>query len=177
MDRPSYEQVVEFHGHSCPGLALGYRMTVAGLEALGVERACDEELVAVVENDACGVDAVQYLAGCTFGKGNLVFRDYGKPVYTFINRRTGQAVRVAGHRRGLPEGLGESRRARIEWLLGAPDEQVLSCQSVEVAPPPPAALHGSGLCDRCGERVMETRLRTVAGRRLCIPCAEAERSN
>lgn len=174
MDKPSYAQAVEFHGHSCPGLAIGYRMTVAGLEALGVERASDEELVAIVENDACGVDAVQYVAGCTFGKGNLVFRDYGKPAYTFLNRRSGRAVRVLGHRRGLPEDLRDDRQARIDWILTAPAEQVLSCRKVEVEPPPLARLHGSGVCAACGERVMETRLREVNGRLLCIPCANRE---
>ncbi len=83
-------------------------MTLVALDFLGVERAEDEELVAIVENDACGVDAVQYVAGCTFGKGNLVFRDWGKPVYTFFSRRTGRGVRVLAHLRGLPPGLGET---------------------------------------------------------------------
>ncbi len=170
MDRASYEEVVGFHGHSCPGMAIGYRMTVAGLEALGVERASDEELVAFVENDACGVDAVQYVAGCTFGKGNLVFRDYGKPVYTFLNRRTGKAIRVVGHRYGFPEELRGDREASTHWLLTAPAGQVLSCQPVHVEPPPHARVYGSGLCAACGERVMETRLREVNGRLLCIPC-------
>ncbi|MFO8034846.1 MAG: FmdE family protein [Candidatus Bipolaricaulota bacterium] len=174
MERPTYEEAVRFHGHSCPGLAIGYRMTVAGLKALGVERAGDEELVAIVENDACGVDAVQYLAGCTFGKGNLVFHDYGKPVYTFLSRRSGRAVRVLGHRRGMPPGLREDREACISWLLTAPIEEVVSCRTVDVEPPPPARLHSSGLCAACGERVMETRLREVDGRLLCIPCANGE---
>ncbi len=174
MKKTGYERVAEFHGHSCPGLAIGYRMTVAGLEALGMERASDEELVAIVENDACGVDAVQYIAGCTFGKGNLVFRDYGKPVYTFLNRRTGKAVRVVGHREGQPEGLGDDRQARIQWILNAPSDRVLSRQQVQVEPPPHARVYGTALCAACGERVMETRLREVNGRYLCIPCAEAQ---
>ena len=32
------DDVAEFHGHVCPGLALGYRVSVAALNALG-ERA------------------------------------------------------------------------------------------------------------------------------------------
>ncbi|NIP44160.1 MAG: formylmethanofuran dehydrogenase, partial [candidate division Zixibacteria bacterium] len=53
------------------------------------------ELVAVVENDSCAVDAVQVLTGCTFGKGNLFFRDYGKQVYTFFRRPSGDFLRIA----------------------------------------------------------------------------------
>jgi len=38
---------------------------------LGENRAEDEEIVAVVETDACGADAIQVRTGCTFGKGNF----------------------------------------------------------------------------------------------------------
>ncbi len=172
MDKRSYDELVTFHGHSCPGLAFGYRMTVAALDALGIGRASDEALVAIVENDACGVDAVQFMAGCTFGKGNLVFRDYGKPVYTFLDRGTGRAVRVLGHGRGLPEELRGDREGSTGWLLTAPPEEVVSCAEVRRSPPPVARLHNSKACDACGERVMESRLRVVDDRHLCIPCAE-----
>ena len=169
----TYEDAVRFHGHSCPGLAIGYRMTTAALAALEAARARDEELVAMVENDACGVDAVQVVAGCSFGKGNLVFRDYGKPVYTFFSRRTGRGMRVVGHRRGMPAELRDDREARIRWILTAPEGDVVTCREVTIDEPPTARLFHSALCAACGEPVMETRLREVGGRRLCIPCAEA----
>lgn len=38
----------------------------------------DEEVVAAMEPDMCGVDAIQFLTGCTFGKGNLIDLDVGK---------------------------------------------------------------------------------------------------
>ncbi|MCJ7521253.1 MAG: formylmethanofuran dehydrogenase subunit E family protein, partial [Dehalococcoidia bacterium] len=91
---PSYEDLIAFHGHSCPGLAIGYRMSKAALSFLSGSRAKDEEIVAIVENDACGVDALQCLSGCTFGKGNLIFKDYGKQVFTLYNRRSRKGVRV-----------------------------------------------------------------------------------
>jgi formylmethanofuran dehydrogenase subunit E len=176
MGRPTFDEVVRFHGHSCPGLAIGYRMTVAALSALGVERAGDEELVAIVENDACGVDAVQFVAGCSFGKGNLIFRDYGKPVYTFYSRTTGRGVRVLGHRSAMPAELRDDREGRIRWILTAPEEDVVSWREVAIDEPPRARLHSSKRCDACGEPVMETRLREVNGRLLCIPCAEEQES-
>ncbi len=36
-------------------------MATVALEALRSMRAEDEEIVAIVENDACGVDALQYV--------------------------------------------------------------------------------------------------------------------
>src|SRR5574340_1287646 len=90
----TYDEVVNFHGHSCPGLALGYRVSLRTLREFK-GRALDEELVAIVENNSCAVDAVQVMTGCTFGKGNLIFKDYGKQVYTFMKRPSGKAVRIA----------------------------------------------------------------------------------
>jgi formylmethanofuran dehydrogenase subunit E len=94
-------EAIQFHGHLCPGLALGYRVAKAALRELGAERPGDEELVAVVENDSCAVDAIQFITGCTFGKGNFLFRDYGKHVYTFHNRRSGKGVRISEDYRGF----------------------------------------------------------------------------
>ena len=75
---------IDFHGHLCPGLAWGIRVSEAALAMLG-PRSQDEELVAVVETDSCAVDAIQYLTGCTFGKGNLRYLDHGQNVFTFCN--------------------------------------------------------------------------------------------
>jgi len=86
------QQTIRFHGHSCPGLALGIRAAELALTELG--RASDEEMVAVVETDMCGVDAIQFLVGCTFGKGNLIHLDYGKNAFTFHRRSDGKAIRM-----------------------------------------------------------------------------------
>ena len=48
----------------------------------------------ITENDACGVDAIQVLLGCSVGKGNLLFHLRGKQAFSFYNRKTGKAVRL-----------------------------------------------------------------------------------
>src|SRR3990172_9068175 len=102
-----YKDIIAFHGHSCPGLALGFRAAIAALKNMDMKDISeDEELVAIVENDSCAVDAIQAITGCTFGKGNLIFRDYGKHVYTFYNRRTDEGIRVSEDYRGFE---GDSR--------------------------------------------------------------------
>ena len=90
-----FSEVIRFHGHLCPGVTLGYCASKIALKELRAGRDVDEQLVAIVENDACGIDAIQAVTGCTLGKGNLIYRDYGKHVYTFINRVTGDAIRVS----------------------------------------------------------------------------------
>ncbi len=186
------KRIAAFHGHVCPGLAYGYRAAEAALQRLG-DRAIDEELVAVVENDSCAVDAVQVLTGCTFGKGNLIFRDYGKQVYTFFHRGSGQAVRISVeyHRQEPPEErelwdrfhggertselvaqIDALKARKIEAILSAPEAEILAVRSVDAAPPSKARIYPSGRCDHCGEKVMAPRLREKNGRRICIPCAE-----
>jgi formylmethanofuran dehydrogenase subunit E len=169
---PTFDDVVRFHGHSCPGLAIGYRMVCAALVTLQALRSADEEIVAIVENNACGVDAVQYVAGCTFGKGNLVFRDYGKHAYTLYSRTTSKGVRVTFNGRGVPDGLREDRAAFAQWVLRAPEEALLSLHEVLVDEPEPARIHRSIACGQCGEMVMETRLKQIDGKAICIPCAQ-----
>lgn len=167
----SYPEIISFHGHSCPGLAMGYRMAVAALEFLQEVHSEDEEVVAIAENDACGVDALQCVTGCTFGKGNLIFRDYGKQVYTLFSRRTGGGVRVHFHGRDIPQDLRQSREALSEWILHAPAEKILSLRKVEIKEPEKAEIRESLVCAFCGEQVMENRTRVVNGKTSCVPCA------
>ncbi len=169
----NYSEIVEFHGHTCPGLAIGYRMSVAAMAALGVTRSGDEELVAVVENDACGVDALQCVSGCTFGKGNLLFRDFGKNVYTLYSRSSEKGVRVVFHEQDLPTGIRKDRPAFIKFLQECPDSVILTITETTETPPEPARIRNSVSCQICSETVMDTRLRNIDGQTVCIPCAES----
>ncbi len=191
----TFEDAVLFHGHRCPGLALGYRAAETGLAALGAGPSGDEEVVAVVENDACGVDGLQVRSGCTFGKGNLVFLDHGKHVYTFFDRRTGKGVRVVSRQdfstARIDPGFGELRRrvhageadeaeraeydrrlrAVCEAILALPADDLFTVGPATMPLPPEAEIHPSETCAACGESVAAHRVREVDGRRLCIPCA------
>jgi formylmethanofuran dehydrogenase subunit E len=167
-----YQRLIAFHGHSCPGLAIGYRMTRAALDFLSNSRAKDEEIVAITENNACGADALQYLSGCTFGKGNLVFKDYGKHAFTLYNRESKRGVRVVFNSRNIPKDIVGDRDRFIDWLLNAPEEEVVSLTEVQIDEPEPARILKSVECVFCKESVMETRTREIGGKPACIPCAQ-----
>jgi len=170
-----YKDLITFHGHSCPGLAIGYRMSKTALAFLSDSRAEDEEIVAIVENDACGVDALQCLSGCTFGKGNLIFKDHGKHVYTLYNRNSRKGIRVVFNARNIPENARKDRDQLINWLLTAPEDEVVSLKEVQIDEPELARVMNSVECQFCGESMMETRARKVDGKLACIPCAEGDR--
>lgn len=170
----TYEEILDFHGHECPGIAMGYRMAKTALEQLNTVRSEDEEVVAIVENDACGVDALQCITGCTFGKGNLIFNDYGKQVYTLFSRKSGVGIRVLYHGKGVPEAVKSSRKAYTKWILDAPVEELMNISEVNIPEPQMAQRRKSINCSRCGEAVMDTRIQMLNNKPFCIPCSEKE---
>jgi formylmethanofuran dehydrogenase subunit E len=195
-ENPSFEEIAEFHGHICPGLALGYHISNLALDALVSSRAGDEELVAIVENDACGLDAIQYITGCTIGKGNLILRDFGKNVYTFINRNSQKAVRIslkasfdinsmdpdiALLRKKMADGTASPEemqefRDRMEKMaydvLARQPADIFTVSEVHAESPQKAQIFRSVLCERCGEMVAESRARMQDGKIVCPPCFE-----
>lgn len=182
---------IQFHGHLCPGLALGYRVAKAALRELNSDRPHDEELVAVVENDSCAVDAIQFITGCTFGKGNLFFRDHGKHVYSFFIRKTGRGIRIAEDFRGFEnderfnklrarEQAGEDVSSekkiylmeKAAAILKADDKDLLTIKPDSSPPPAEARIRRSVRCTVCGEKFMESRGRVRNGNIVCLPCSE-----
>ena len=99
--------VISFHGHWCPGLATGIKISEVVLAELG--RTIDEEIVAVAETDNCAVDAIQFLTGCTVGKGNMIVKDMGKSAFSFYRRSDGKALRIVS-RPDAARGGGEEYR-------------------------------------------------------------------
>jgi len=171
----SYEEVVKFHGHSCPGLAMGFRMTQAAMDFLNISRPKDEELVAIVENDACGTDAVQYLSGCTFGKGNLIFKDYGKMIYTFYDRKSGKAVRILRKANAKKRLSDISREQIIDEIIKSPFGKLFEIREVKIPQPEYSRLFDTMICDECGETVIETKTHKFEKKILCQPCFEEKK--
>ncbi|MDY0039666.1 MAG: FmdE family protein [Desulforhabdus sp.] len=188
------QDVIKFHGHICPGLAIGYRAAKAAQERLEVPRPEDEELLAIVESDGCGIDAVQALLGCTLGKGNLIYRDHGKQVYTLISRERGRAVRVAA-KPGLFDRTPEQeavfqkylngkasaeeeqtfwtfQKERVKHLMEAKLEDLFRITDVSPEVPEKARIFRSLICEYCQEPVMEPRARVRDGKVACICCSE-----
>jgi formylmethanofuran dehydrogenase subunit E len=182
LTQEQIDHVIAFHGHHCPGLTFGMRVGEWVLHEFG--RAEDEEIVAVVETDMCSVDAIQFLTGCTFGKGNFVFLDYGKNAYSFFRRSDGKNARLMT-RGGLlkdlreeqnqlakndSEGCRRIQQKMIEKILSTDFEEIFIISPAQIPMPETAKIHTSIRCEQCGEMVMSTRIETVNGKPFCIPC-------
>jgi formylmethanofuran dehydrogenase subunit E len=182
-----FQKAAEFHGHTCPGLAMGYR--VAKYVKEHYPRAKDEELVCIAENKSCSVDAIQSILGCTAGKGNLILKDNGKQVFTVYSRDNNKALRIyfkgnvfkrmdALRQKAALGELGpeekkemDGLRSRvIEDILSAKDADLLSVREVDIPAPAKARIYPSLKCQECGEAFMEILGRTAKGKVLCKDC-------
>lgn len=191
LSQASIDEVVAFHGHWCPGLAIGIRAAETALQTFQTDG--NGSLVAVVETDMCGVDAIQFLTSCTLGKGNLIHRDWGKIAFSFYDREAGDGVRMLLR----PEARAdmdlelEPLAKRVYGGTASKDEikqhddlrvriskhfmrlgldEMFSQTAMPSRPPRPARILQSLTCDHCGERCMESRTRRLAGKTYCIPC-------
>lgn len=166
MDNKLWKSAVEFHGHECGGLALGVRAAMEARKRFDIERSPDEEVVCVTENDACGVDGIQYILGCTLGKGNLIYHGTGKFAFNFFDRRTGDSFRLMACDK--KEGL--HGQEYIDFVLSAPLEEVFTVSKPRIDVPVKAKSLKSLKCDACGEAAPENKMRFMNGKPVCMDC-------
>jgi len=191
-----WKETVKFHGHSCPGLAIGYK--VAQYVRKYYAPSEDEELVAIVENNSCSVDAIQYILSCTFGKGNLIFKDNGKQVYTIYYRantdnskNNNKAIRIYvkdiffKDLENLKEKYNKNtlteeeknefikiKKENTNKILNAHYKDILDIKEVNIPTPKKAKLFNSIVCENCGELFMEIKGRVINGKVVCKECFE-----
>ena len=162
-----WEKSAEFHGHICPGLTIGYKAALYANELLGLKFSEDEEVVCVTENDACGVDAISVILGCSVGKGNLLFRLRGKQAFSFFNRKTEKSVRLV--LRNIDMDVG-SREERQKEIFATPPTELFEVKDVSFTLPEIARIFNSITCEVCGESTAENYIRLHEEKRVCLDC-------
>lgn len=187
----------QFHGHKCPAMPMGLRVGATAMNALGVERAHDGQLVALVEIGenhcaTCFADGVQMITGCTFGKGNIHRLHQGKWGLTLIEKATGRAVRVTPkaeamqanketsffkdyREKGIPASKvpDEVVDPLVTKVMGAPEEALLTLGEIYQRDwKDPKHSFSGFVCDECHEMVVEGYGRIAGDKKVCIPCHE-----
>ena len=191
-----YKAGLLLHGHKCPAMPMGLRAGMAALEALGVERAKDGQLVALVEIDAdhcatCYADGIQMATGCTFGKGNIQKLGYGKFALTLIDRKSGKSVRVVTRpetikiskesefigfrKKGVPASQIDAKLVdpMVDMMMAAPAEQLFIIEPVGETKLPAGRAHdfNTQTCTECGEVMVERYARIKNDKVVCMVCA------
>jgi formylmethanofuran dehydrogenase subunit E len=199
MDRNDelYKAGLVLHGHKCPAMPMGLRAGAAALEALGVERAADGQLTALIEIDSdhcatCYADGVMMATGCTFGKGNIRKLGYGKFVLTVIDNKTGRSVRVATRnevikrnqesefiqfrKNGVPASKIDPALVEpsVDYILAEPTDNLFKIGPVLEVKVTSGRAHdfNTFICSECGEVAVERYARVKNGNVVCMPCAE-----
>jgi formylmethanofuran dehydrogenase subunit E len=175
---------VRIHGHLCAGQVLGVRMSILGLQESGIfnPKGSDRKnIIVFVEMDRCATDAVQSVTGCSLGHRTMKFMDYGKMAATYVNLKTGKAVRIVARedsrqkaKEYFPE-IENKYAAQLEAYKVMSDEELFDVMEVEIKLRPedmPGRPMRRVQCDTCGEHVQDMREVYQDGKVLCVPCAQ-----
>ncbi len=161
-----WNKAAEFHGHVCGGLTIGYKAALYAIELLGITFSEDEQIVCISENDACGVDAIQVILGCSVGKGNLLFHMTGKQAFNFYERHQGKSVRLV--LKDKPEGM--TREESFDYYQSLEPAEMFEVKETTIELPERARLFDSYKCECCGEVTGANWIRIQGGKKLCVDC-------
>ena len=164
----TWEDCVAFHGHVCSGQTIGYKASLYAMELLDLEFSDDEQVVCISENDACGIDAIQVMLGCSIGKGNLLFHMRGKSAYSFYNRKNGKSVRLVQK----PKPWIMTPEESFDYYQNAEPRDLFVAMETRLQLPEQARIFDSYVCDCCGEKTGANWIRLAGDRKLCLDCYE-----
>ncbi len=191
----SLSNLVHYHGHLCPELAVGYRAGLVAQNELGLTRDNASKFFIMAENMTSAIDALQCMTGCTVGNQRFYAYDLGKHVYYFGRfpggSEPGEALRVALINpiinlchvndveerimagRAAPAEVDEYRRAvdqAVSEILNIPDESLFKKSKVSLRPPQVITSNGYTNCTCCGEVVAVNKAILGENGFLCQVC-------
>jgi len=95
VEKTPWEQVVDFHGHTCPEIALGYRVAQIAMRELGIRPTPTSELLVTADTHSCALDAFQVLNHVTYGRGNLRVNEKQSHIYHFQYSGTSMGLQIS----------------------------------------------------------------------------------
>jgi len=195
FDQEAWAKAVAFHGHICPGLAVGFRASMQVLDLLGsTGKLIGESHFAIVENDVCGVDGVQLITGCTLGNDSLIIENQGKFAFAWVDKKTGEGYRlllkvpvwlsnepIELHQKvKLGTATAEEKSQFISLrnrrgldLMALSDAELFQIEAIVRKIPGKPRLHPFVQCARCNEYFMAPWARTIDDEVVCSGCAAA----
>ena len=177
------QKSAEFHRHLCPRQVLGVRMGLFAGQILDLPVPQPDKvkrIFTIVETDGCGADGVSVATNCWIGRRTLRVEDLGKVAATFVDTKTGQAVRIIPRNFARQKAFEYAPEAGNKWeamLLGyqrMPALELLKIQPVVLKTPLEDLLSRPGLrarCEICDEEIINKREIVAAGQILCRACA------
>jgi len=164
------QEAAAYHGHLCSGQIIGVRMARLALKMLAIgDPKKFKDLIVYVECDRCLTDAIGTVTGCKLGRRSLKWMDYGKSAASFLNLKSGKAIRIfTKMRMRPPEGAD-----LIEFFESFADDDMFSVESVKInycpedLPGKPLAVM---VCPECDEEILDGRQISHNGTEMCKAC-------
>ena len=172
----------KIHGHICAGQVIGVRMSMLGLDLIGIDDPKGKDrkkLYVLVEIDRCATDAIQSVTGCSLGKRSMRWMDFGIMAATFVNLDTTKAFRITAREesRELSNNYYPEIENKYQRQLAAykvmPQEDLFAIQEVTVDLPEcdlPGRPMRKVQCSGCGDWVQDCRDIERDGKTLCRAC-------
>lgn len=170
------------HNHLCPRQVLGVRMGLLAGELLSIEvPQPNKRLYTFVETDGCFADGVSVAVNCWLGRRTMRLIDYGRVAATFVDTRTGRAVRIAPNpqARQTANYFAPDERSRWHTMLEAyqimPADELFTWQPVDLKLSIQEIISIPGhrtVCEACGEEILNQREIVLDGHVLCKACHE-----
>jgi formylmethanofuran dehydrogenase subunit E len=176
-------------------MPLGLRVGAAAMNVLGVERAKDGQLMAIVDLGeahcaTCFADGLQVILGTTFGKGNIIKTYKGKWAVTVVDKKAGKAVRVTPkaeamlankqtsffkdyREKGIPASIvpDDIVEPLVNNVMNAPDEKLINISEVfDYKHNEQTHSFNSFVCEECGEMTVMEYGRIKGNKKVCQDC-------
>jgi len=143
VEKSAWEQVVDFHGHTCPEISLGYRVAQIAMRELGIRPAPNSELMIIADTHSCALDAFQVLNHATYGRGNLIVNEQKSHVYHFQYSGTSEEVKISidaailEHLTQIDEHLTSREKQTknleaIQFILGTEETLFCTIQKIQI---------------------------------------------
>lgn len=166
-DNILWNKCVDFHGHACPGLAIGYKAAILAKEILQISDVNDDEdIVCVSETDACGVDAFQVIFKATVGSGSTRITYKGKNAFSVYDRQSGKSVRLVWK----SDIVSDSKEEKMNKILNTSSDNLFLIKETKGDFPARAKIYKSYRCSICDEITAENAISNINGKFLCIDC-------
>lgn len=169
------------HTSLCPRQVLGVRMGMLAGERLGLDLPQkDKRLFVIAETDGCTTDGISVATGCWVGRRTMRIVDFGKIGATFLDTRTGAAIRISPHPQARPRSKRYAAGAQDEWHAYLQGYKIMPLDELFVVQPVRIAFsiedwisepEAKAVCAQCGEEIFNGRQVERDGRTLCRACA------
>ena len=170
-----------YHHQLCPRQVLGVRMGLYAGQLMGLSVPQKEkQLFTFIETDGCFLDGIAVSTGCTVGARTMRILDYGKIAATFVNRETGNLLRIIPNpaaRLLCNKYASDATDSWHTYLFGyqeMPEDELFIVQPVKLTLSLAEIISrktAKVICANCGEEIFNEREILKSGETLCKPCA------